>query len=222
MHKLLSLLFIAAFATNVAAQAQSDNQDLSYALGLMVGSSMTEQLKSFGVEIKVEDLARGFKDGFGQARDSDTIAKAQNALQAFQQQQRQQQGEQALQRGAVFLADNGKRDGVITTASGLQYEVLSAGNGKQPSAADNVTVHYRGTLIDGTEFDSSFSRGQPASFQLDRVIPGWTEGVQLMKEGATFRFFVPAGLAYGERGAGANIGPNETLIFDVELIKVGS
>ena len=221
MYKHVTFIFAAAFATNVVAQEQPDNQDLSYSLGLVVGASMTEQLRNFGIEIQLEDLARGFKEGFGQTRESETVAKANNALQAFQQQQRQGKGTLALERGNVFLADNGTRDGVTTTASGLQYEVISEGSGSQPTATDNVTVHYRGTLIDGTEFDSSFKRGQPASFQLNRVIPGWTEGVQLMKEGATYRFFVPSTLAYGERGAGANIGPHETLIFDVELIKVG-
>jgi FKBP-type peptidyl-prolyl cis-trans isomerase len=220
MYKHVTLIFAAAFATNVVAQEQPD-KDLSYSLGLVVGASMTEQLRNFGIEIQLEDLARGFQEGFGQTQESETVAKANSALQAFQQQQRQGKGALALERGNVFLADNGKRDGVTTTASGLQYEVVSEGSGSQPGATDNVTVHYRGTLIDGTEFDSSFKRGQPASFQLNRVIPGWTEGVQLMKEGATYRFFVPSALAYGERGAGANIGPNETLIFDVELIKVG-
>jgi FKBP-type peptidyl-prolyl cis-trans isomerase len=221
MYKPLPLVFAVAFTTNVLAQAQPDNQELSYALGLVVGASMTEQLNNFGVEIQLEDLARGFKEGFGQTRQSEAVAKANSTLQVFQQQLRQDQGKQALERGNAFLVDNGKRDGVTTTTSGLQYEVISEGSGEQPTAADNVTVHYRGTLIDGTEFDSSFKRGEPTSFQLNRVIPGWTEGVQLMKEGATYRFFVPSGLAYGERGAGANIGPNETLIFDVELIKVG-
>ena len=221
MYKPLPFLFAAVFAGNVFAQSEPTDQELSYALGLVVGASMTEQLKSFGVDIKTEDLARGFKDGFGQTRESEEVAKANSALQVFQQGQRQDKGKMALERGSIYLADNGKRDGVTTTASGLQYEVISEGSGKQPVATDNVTVHYRGTLIDGTEFDSSFKRGEPAAFQLNRVIPGWTEGVQLMKEGATYRFFVPSSLAYGARGAGANIGPNETLIFDVELIKVG-
>ncbi len=126
----------------------------------------------------------------------------------------------ALEKGQTFLKENATKEGVKTTPSGLQYLVLTEGNGKQPKAADTVTVHYRGTLLDGTEFDSSFKRGQPASFPLNAVIPGWTEGVQLMKEGATYRFFIPSKLAYGSRGAGGIIGPDETLIFDVQLIKV--
>ena len=119
----------------------------------------------------------------------------------------------------AFLAENAKKPGVMTTASGLQYLVLTQGSGATPSATDNVTVHYSGTTIEGKEFDSSYSRGAPASFPLNRVIAGWTEGLQLMKEGAKYRFFIPSNLAYGERGAGRDIGPNAALIFDVELIK---
>jgi FKBP-type peptidyl-prolyl cis-trans isomerase len=123
--------------------------------------------------------------------------------------------------GAAFLATNAKKADIVTTASGLQYEVLTKGTGtKSPSATDNVTVHYKGTTLDGTEFDSSYSRGAPASFPLNRVIAGWTEGVQLMKEGDKFRFYIPADLAYGSEGAGRQIGPNATLIFEVELIKI--
>ena len=123
--------------------------------------------------------------------------------------------------GAAFLAENTKKANIVTTASGLQYEVLTPGTGAtSPSATANVTVHYKGTTLDGKEFDSSYSRGEPATFPLNRVIPGWTEGVQLMKEGAKYRFFIPSELAYGEQGAGRDIGPNATLIFDVELIKI--
>jgi len=123
-------------------------------------------------------------------------------------------------KGAAFLAENSKKPNIKTTASGLQYEVLVPGKGaKSPAASDDVTVHYKGTSIDGNEFDSSYSRGEPTTFPLNRVIPGWTEGVQLMTEGAKYRFFIPSELAYGERGAGP-IGPNETLIFEVELIKI--
>jgi len=126
----------------------------------------------------------------------------------------------ALEKGQAFLAANAKKDGVKTTASGLQYEVLKPGTGKSPKATDTVQVNYRGTTIDGKEFDSSYKRGEPIEFPLNRVIPGWTEGVQLMKEGATYRFFIPSNLAYGPASAGSAIGPNETLIFDVELLKV--
>lgn len=122
--------------------------------------------------------------------------------------------------GEAFLAENAKKPNIITTASGLQYEVLKKGEGAKPSATDSVTVHYKGTTIDGSEFDSSYSRGEPATFPLNRVIPGWTEGVQLMQEGAKYRFYIPSELAYGSHGAGRLIGPNSALIFDVELIKI--
>lgn len=123
--------------------------------------------------------------------------------------------------GTAFLASNGKKAGIVTTASGLQYEVVTKGTGtKNPTATDTVKVHYKGTTIDGKEFDSSYSRGEPISFPLNGVIPGWTEGVQLMTEGAKYRFYIPSDLAYGEAGAGGAIGPNETLIFDVELLKI--
>ncbi|WP_347987879.1 FKBP-type peptidyl-prolyl cis-trans isomerase [Methylomonas sp. AM2-LC] len=122
--------------------------------------------------------------------------------------------------GEAFLAENAKKPGVITTSSGLQYQIITEGTGKSPSATANVTVHYQGTTIEGKEFDSSYKRGAPASFPLNRVIPGWTEGLQLMKEGGKSRLFIPSNLAYGERGAGRDIGPNAALIFDVELIKI--
>jgi len=121
--------------------------------------------------------------------------------------------------GEAFLAENAKKPGVVTTASGLQYQVITEGTGATPSPTDNVTVHYKGTTLDGKEFDSSYSRGAPATFPLNRVIAGWTEGLQLMKEGGKSRLFIPSNLAYGERGAGRDIGPNSALIFDVELIK---
>lgn len=122
--------------------------------------------------------------------------------------------------GAAFLAENAKKPGVITTASGLQYQMLEEGSGAQPTAASNVTVNYRGTTIDGQEFDSSYKRGTPATFPLNRVIAGWTEGLQLVKEGGKIRLFIPSNLAYGARQAGPAIGPNSTLLFDVELLKV--
>jgi FKBP-type peptidyl-prolyl cis-trans isomerase len=126
----------------------------------------------------------------------------------------------ALAKGEAFLKENATKEGVVTTASGLQYKILTEGTGKSPKATDTVLVHYAGTLLNGTEFDSSYKRKEPIEFPLNHVIAGWTEGVQLMKEGAKFRFFIPSKLAYGSRGAGRDIGPNEALIFEVELLKV--
>ncbi len=126
----------------------------------------------------------------------------------------------ALEKGEQFLAANAKRETVKTTPSGLQYEVIAEGAGKSPKATDTVLVNYRGTTIDGKEFDSSYKRNEPIEFPLNAVIPGWTEGVQLMKEGGKYRFFIPSNLAYGKRGAGGAIGPDETLVFEVELLKV--
>jgi FKBP-type peptidyl-prolyl cis-trans isomerase FkpA len=126
----------------------------------------------------------------------------------------------ALEQGRTFLLENGKREGITTTASGLQYEVLREGNGSNPKATDTVLVHYEGTLISGKVFDSSYKRNEPIDFPLNQVIKGWTEGVQLMKEGAKYRFYLPTELAYGSGGAGRDIGPNEALIFDVELLEV--
>ena len=126
----------------------------------------------------------------------------------------------ALEKGEAYLHENGKKEGVHTTASGLQYKVLKEGAGRSPKATDTVKVNYRGTLLDGTEFDSSYKRNQPIEFALNQVIPGWTEGVQLMKEGAKYEFVIPSKLAYGRRGAGGVIGPDETLIFEVELLSV--
>ena len=129
-------------------------------------------------------------------------------------------GEKNKKEGEVFLAENKKKEGVTTLPSGLQYKVIKAGTGKKPKSTDTVTVNYRGTLIDGTEFDSSYRRGEPASFGVSGVIPGWTEAMQLMQEGAKWQVVVPPNLAYGEKGAGPNIGPNATLIFEIELISI--
>jgi FKBP-type peptidyl-prolyl cis-trans isomerase FklB len=147
---------------------------------------------------------------------------ANQIVQDFFQKESVKEGALAKEEGINFLADNAKRSEVTTTASGLQYEVLQAGEGAQPLATDEVTVHYTGKLLDGTVFDSSVDRGEPATFPLNRVIRGWTEGVQLMKVGAKYRFYIPSDLAYGDQGAGADIKPGSTLIFDVELIKIGN
>lgn len=197
---------------------------LSYALGIGIGS----QLAGMGAkELNIDDFAQAIKDVISGSELKVDNAEAQTLVQNFFQEQEAKQqaaaaeaGKAAKAAGEAFLAENGKKDGVVTLPSGLQYQVLKEGNGKKPSATDQVVCHYEGTLIDGTVFDSSYQRNQSATFGLNQVIPGWTEGVQLMQEGAKYRFFIPYKLAYGERGAGAQIPPFATLVFDVELIEV--
>ena len=197
---------------------------LSYALGIGIGS----QLAGMGAkELNIDDFAQAIKDVISGSELKVDNAEAQTLVQNFFQEQEAKQqaaaaeaGKVAKAAGEAFLAENGKKDGVVTLPSGLQYQVLKEGNGKKPSATDQVVCHYEGTLIDGTVFDSSYQRNQPATFGLNQVIAGWTEGVQLMHEGAKYRFFIPYNLAYGERGAGAQIPPFAALVFDVELIEV--
>ena len=197
---------------------------LSYALGIGIGS----QLAGMGAkELNIDDFAQAIKDVISGSELKVDNAEAQTLVQNFFQEQEAKQqaaaaeaGKVAKAAGEAFLAENGKKEGVVTLPSGLQYQVLKEGNGKKPSATDQVVCHYEGTLIDGTVFDSSYKRNQPATFGLNQVIAGWTEGVQLMQEGAKYRFFIPYDLAYGERGAGAQIPPFAALIFDVELIEV--
>lgn len=196
---------------------------VSYGIGMNIGKDFKEQ----GIEIDVNLLARGIKDALGGGEAALTEAQMREAFEAFQKDLVAKQeakgkelAEKNLKAGEAFLAENTKKEGVVTLPSGLQYKVIEEGSGKTPKAADTVTVNYRGTLIDGTEFDSSYKRGEPATFPVGGVIAGWTEALQLMKEGAKWQLVIPPGLAYGERGAGPVIGPNSTLVFEVELIKV--
>ena len=197
---------------------------VSYALGLGIGQQLSQMGAS---ELNIDDFAQAIKDVISgselkvQHRDAQKIvqeyfAKKEEKLNA----QRAEQGKAQKEAGEKYLAENAKKEGVVTTKSGLQYKVLTEGSGKQPTAKDTVMCHYEGFLIDGTVFDSSVQRGEPATFPLQQVIAGWTEGLQLMKEGAKYRFFIPYRLGYGEGGAGASIPPYATLIFDVELIQV--
>ena len=192
-------------------------EKISYALGLGIG----QQLKSMNIEnFDIKEFARSIEDVMTD-RDTDMTAReAQVMLSEYFQKKEKEQAEENIGKGKVYLEENGKREGVITTKSGLQYEVLTEGTGKSPMATDKVRCHYEGRLTDGSVFDSSYQRGEPADFGLNQVIAGWTEGVQLMKEGAKYRFHIPYLLGYGERGAGASIPPYATLVFDVELIKV--
>lgn len=197
---------------------------LSYALGIGIGS----QLAGMGAKgLNIDDFAQAVKDVISGTPLKVNNAEAQSLVQAFFQEQEEKQRAAAAEAGKVakatgesFLAENAKKEGVVVLPSGLQYQVLKEGNGKKPSATDQVKCHYEGTLIDGTIFDSSYQRNEPATFGLNQVIAGWTEGVQLMSEGAKYRFFIPYNLAYGERGAGAQIPPFAALVFDVELLKV--
>lgn len=198
-------------------------EKVSYSIGLNMGRSLEQQ----SVEVDLDQLIQGIRDGLGDAEAKMTDEEIQTTMQAFQQemmqkaqQERAEAGAKNEAEGAEFLAENKEREGVMVTDSGLQYEVLEEGDGPKPAADDQVTVHYKGTLIDGTVFDSSYDRGQPATFPLNAVIPGWTEGVQLMNVGSKYKFYIPANLGYGARGQGPVIGPNATLIFEVELLEI--
>lgn len=190
---------------------------ISYALGLGIG----QQLKNMNIEnFSIESFAKSIADVMSGAKTEMTAVEAQKMLNEYFQEKEAQDAKKNIEAGKAYLKENGSREGVVTTASGLQYEVLQEGTGKSPKATDKVRCHYEGRLTDGTVFDSSYQRGEPANFGLNQVIAGWTEGVQLMKEGAKYRFHIPYLLGYGERGAGASIPPYATLVFDVELIKV--
>lgn len=197
---------------------------ISYALGLSMGNNF----KSSGIDkLDVQDFADGVAAVFSGEKPKMTYDEAKAEIQKYFTAMEERQREAAAtmakvnaEAGEKFLKENGGRENVVTTASGLQYEVIKEGTGAQPQAGDDVTVHYTGKLIDGTVFDSSVERGAPATFGVTQVIPGWVEALQMMKEGAQWRLYIPSALAYGPNGAGGIIGPNATLIFDVELIKV--
>lgn len=197
---------------------------VSYALGLGIG----RQLSQMGAgELNIDDFAQAIKDVIAGEKLKVSDSEAQTIVQDFFKKQEEKQraaaaeaGKAAREAGEKYLAENAKKEGVITLPSGLQYKVLTEGSGKKPKATDKVKCHYEGMLIDGTLFDSSIQRGEPATFPLNGVIAGWTEGLQLMAEGSKYRLFIPYNLGYGERGAGASIPPYAALVFDVELIEV--
>jgi len=211
-------------AEPAGVQLNNDKSKLSYAIGMDIGAS----LKSLNADLDRPALLAALNDRLDGAKLKLSEADAAKAKQAFFKKQAEQvaakqkaAGEKNKVDGEKFLAANGKKKGVTTTKSGLEYEVLKQGDGAKPKATDKVTVNYRGTLIDGTEFDSSYKRGQPVTFPLNGVIKGWTEGVQMMNVGSKFKFVLPSELAYGARGAGPKIGPNSTLVFEVELLGIG-
>ena len=191
---------------------------VSYALGMSIGHQL-QQMNANATELSIDDFAQAIKDVFS-TKVQMTDAEAQAAVQTFFQQKTEEQARAAKAEGENFLTENAKKPGVTTLPSGLQYQVLREGNGRKPTATDQVECHYEGTLINGQVFDSSYRRGETATFGLNQVIKGWTEGLQLMQEGAKYRFFIPYNLAYGEQGTGQAIPPYAALIFDVELIKV--
>lgn len=213
-------------------QLTSLDQRFSYVFGMNIGQQM-KQMQSQEIDVDIEVFVQGLRDVHSGGEPKLSDEQVQATIQEFQQQQQEKQmamqaeqqaemeavGTANKQAGEEFLAANAEKEGVVVLPSGLQYKVIEEGSGPKPAAEDEVTVHYRGRLLDGTEFDSSYSRNAPATFSLNRVIPGWTEGVQLMSEGAKYEFYIPPDLAYGPSGSGPTIGPHATLIFEVELLK---
>lgn len=215
--KLIVVMGILFLVSQVSAQEKlvlkNQKEKVSYIIGMNIGTNFKKQL----IDIDPSILAKGIQGALSGTKPLLTEQEIQETMVAFQKELMEKHKKQ----GENFLAENKKKEGVKTLPSGLQYKVIKAGTGKKPKLDDTVAVHYRGTLIDGTEFDSSYRRGQPATFQVSGVIPGWTEALQLMEQGAKWQLFIPSNLAYGERGTpGGQIGPNATLIFEVELISI--
>lgn len=215
-----TVFLLAAVSANAfAAELQSVEQRLSY----IVGTQMGQQMKAQGIPFDKDAFVMAIEDAMAGKPPRMTHEEIQQTLVAYQQQRQAEEAaaaESNQKASEAFLASNSKKPGVKVTPSGLQYQVLKEGQGDSPGATDTVVVNYRGTLLDGTEFDSSYKRGEPATFPVNNVIKGWQEALQMMKPGAKWKIFVPADLAYGERGAGAAIGPNATLTFEVELLEV--
>ncbi|MDD9315340.1 FKBP-type peptidyl-prolyl cis-trans isomerase [Acinetobacter lactucae] len=218
-----STMSLSVFAAAPITNKSPAKEQFSYSYGYLMGRNNTDALTDLNLDIFYQGLQEGAQSKTARLTDEE-MAKAINdykkTLEAKQLVEFQKAGQQNAQAGTAFLADNAKKSGVIKTKSGLQYQVLKEGTGKKPKAASRVKVNYEGRLLDGTVFDSSIARNHPVEFQLSQVIAGWTEGLQTMKEGGKTRFFIPANLAYGEVGAGDTIGPNSTLIFDIELLQV--
>jgi FKBP-type peptidyl-prolyl cis-trans isomerase len=226
-RKWMMLLGIALLTAPVFAGEtpvlKTQKEKVSYSLG----ADVARNFKRLGIEVDVDLLVKGLRDSFAGEKLLMTQAELRETMNTFQAELRQKQieatrvaAENNKTAGDAFLAENKAKEGVVTLPSGLQYKILKAGDGKTPTDANTVECQYHGTLIDGTEFDSSYSRGQSATFKLSGVIPGWREALKLMPVGSKWQLFVPPQLAYGERGAGRDIGPNATLIFEVELVGI--
>ena len=229
--KFLSLLLILAVAISIttwSCKSQNKVEDkkidltskvdsASYAIGMQIGQNFAQQ--GLDTVMNIDLIIAGLKDQIAKEAKLD-INQTDQIVNDFFMEQQKAASAGKLKEGEDFLKENGKREGVVTTASGLQYEVITMGTGPKPTISSTVKTHYRGTLLNGTEFDSSYKRNEPISFPLNGVIKGWTEGLQLMPVGSKFKFYIPYNLAYGERGAGQLIGPYETLIFEVELISI--
>lgn len=201
-----------------SSENMSDMKDsLSYSFGVSIGNNLKENQID---NVNPEMLAKGIADVYSDQGPNISIEESQQIIQAYYEGKEAAKSGENANRGKAFLEENATREGVNVTGSGLQYEVLTEGSGESPAITDKVTVHYSGTLIDGTVFDSSYERGEPASFPVNGVIPGWVEALQLMKVGSKWKLFIPSELAYGPRGAGRMIGPNETLVFEVELLSI--
>lgn len=218
------IMTFSLFAVQLSAEELTQKEKLSYSFGQSIGDSLKQQNTDIDMDILMKGIADAMADKYTLLQADqieETLGTFRKEKLAEQAKKRQQLTEKNAQKGEAFLAENKKKEGVIALPSGLQYKILRPGSGRQPGPTDTVTTHYRGTLIDGTEFDSSYARNKPSSFAVNRVIQGWTEALQLMKEGAKWKLFIPSDLAYGKRGAaGGKIGPNETLIFEVELLSV--
>ncbi|VAX46433.1 putative FKBP-type peptidyl-prolyl cis-trans isomerase FkpA precursor [Acinetobacter calcoaceticus] len=218
-----STMSLSVLAATPITNKSPAKEQFSYSYGYLMGRNNTDALTDLNLDTFYQGLQEGAQSKTARLTDEE-MAKAINdykkTLEAKQLVEFQKTGQLNIQAGTAFLAENAKKSGVITTKSGLQYQVLKEGNGQKPKATSRVKVNYEGRLLDGTVFDSSIARNHPVEFQLSQVIAGWTEGLQTMKEGGKTRFFIPANLAYGEVGAGDSIGPNSTLIFDIELLQV--
>jgi FKBP-type peptidyl-prolyl cis-trans isomerase FklB len=221
--QLIVVFGILLLVNQVSAQEKTDLKNQKEKMSYIIGMDIGNNLKNQSVEIDPNILAKGIRDALAGGKPLLTEQEIRETMAVFQKEMAVKQ-EAAAQKnkkeGEAFLAENKKKDGVKTLPSGLQYKVIKKGSGKKPTSSDTVTTNYRGTLIDGTEFDSSYRRGQPATFPVNGVIPGWTEALKLMEVGSKWQLFIPSNLAYGERGAGSNIGPNRTLIFEIELISI--